>query len=60
VLALGTNIVRIVGTGLVARQWGELAANESLHAVWGIIVFIIAVMGLLGFQRFLQWANEYT
>jgi len=61
VLAVGANTVRIVGTGLIARQWGRLAANESLHATWGIVVFVLAVMGLLGFQRFLRWAmNEYA
>lgn len=60
-LAVGANIVRIVGTGLIARQWGALAASESLHAAWGVIVFLVAVMGLLAFQRFLQWAaNEYA
>ena len=60
-LAVGANIVRIVGTGLIAKEWGALAASESLHTTWGILVFVIAVMGLLGFQRFLQWAaNEYA
>jgi exosortase len=60
-LAVGANIVRIVGTGLIARRWGALAAEESLHMVWGILVFVIAVLGLLGFQRLLRWAtNEYA
>jgi exosortase len=60
-LAVGANIVRIVGTGLIANHWGALAANESLHTAWGILVFVIAVAGLLGFQRFLQWTtNEYA
>lgn len=60
-LAVGANVVRIVGTGLIARRWGALAADESLHMVWGILVFIVAVLGLLAFQRFLQWAtNEYA
>jgi len=61
VLAVGANIVRIVGTGLIARRWGALAADESLHLVWGILVFVIGVLGLLGFQRFLRWVtNEYA
>jgi exosortase len=61
ILAVGANIVRIVGTGLVARYWGALAANESLHTFWGIFVFVIAVGGLLGIQRILQWTtNEYA
>jgi exosortase len=60
-LAVGANVVRIVGTGLIARRWGALAADESLHLIWGILVFVIAVSGLLGIQRFLRWAtNEYA
>jgi exosortase len=60
-LAVGANILRIVGTGLIARRWGALAADESLHMIWGILVFVIAVLGLLGTQRFLRWAtNEYA
>jgi len=60
-LAVGANILRIVGTGLIARRWGALAADESLHMIWGIFVFVVAVLGLLGTQRFLRWAtNEYA
>jgi len=60
-LAVGANVVRIVGTGLIAWRWGDLAADESLHMAWGILVFVIAVGGLLGFLRFLRWAtNEYA
>jgi exosortase len=60
-LAIGANIVRIVGTGLIAAHWGSLAANESLHTFWGIVVFVIAVAGLLGIQRMLRWTtNEYA
>lgn len=61
VLSIGANIVRIVGTGLIAYKWGNLAANESLHSAWGILVFVIAVTGLLAFQRLLRWvSNEYA
>jgi exosortase len=58
VLSLGANLIRIVGTGIIAYQWGNLAANESLHWVWGVLVFMIAVLGLLGFQRLLRWASN--
>jgi exosortase len=61
VLAVAANTVRIVGTGLLAWRVGDLAANESLHEVWGLLVFVIAVGGLLAFQRFLRWAtNAYA
>jgi exosortase len=58
ILAIGANVIRIVVTGIIAWQWGDLAAEESLHATWGVIVFVIAVFGLLGFQRILQWATH--
>ena len=58
VLAVAANVTRIVGTGLIARHWGSLAANESLHTMWGIFVFVIAAGGLLAFQRLLRWTNN--
>lgn len=58
ILAVGANVIRIVVTGLIAWRWGDLAAEESLHATWGVVVFVIAVFGLLGFQRILQWATH--
>lgn len=57
-LAVSTNILRIVVTGLIASRWGELAAEESLHTTAGILVFIVAVFGLLGFQRVIQWTTD--
>lgn len=55
-LSLGANLIRIVGTGLIAYRWGNLAANESLHWFWGVLVFMIAVLGLFGVQKLLRWA----
>jgi exosortase len=54
VLAIVANVIRIVGTGLIARQWGNLAANESLHASWGVAVFLLGVLGLLGINHLLR------
>lgn len=60
VLATGGNIVRIVGTGLIASQWGNTAANESLHTAWSVCVFIAAVVGLFGIHQLVgraTWKN---
>jgi exosortase len=57
-LAVAANVLRIVGTGLIAHEWGGLAANDSLHATWGILTFIAAVTGLVSFHRFLQWVQH--
>jgi exosortase len=54
VLAIAANVIRIVGTGLIARQWGNLAANESLHAGWGLAVFLLGVLGLLGINKLMR------
>jgi exosortase len=54
-LAITANVIRIVGTGLIALRFGSVARNESLHTAWGIVAFILAVTGLLGFQRLLRW-----
>ena len=60
-LAIVANVIRIVGTGLLAWQFGGVAANESLHTAWGVVVFLIAVTGLLAFERLLRWAaNAYA
>ena len=60
-LSISANLVRIVGTGIVAQRWGNLAANESLHWAWGMMVFLIAVFGLFGLHKLLRWAsNENT
>ena len=61
ILAVATNVIRIVGTGLLAWRFGSVAANESLHTVWGVVIFLMAVAGLVAFQRFLRWAmNAYA
>ena len=57
ILAILANVIRIVGTGLIASRFGNIAADEMLHTVWGVLVFTIAVMGLFGFQRFLLWVT---
>jgi exosortase len=54
ILALAANVVRIVGTGLIARRWGNIAASESLHAAWGVLVFLMATAGLFGLQKALR------
>jgi len=58
VLSVGANIIRVTGTGLIAWHFGELAANESLHAAWGVLVFLGTLWGLLKFLRLLQWATR--
>jgi exosortase len=57
-LAVFGNVIRIVGAGLIASHSGKLAENESLHYVWGIVVFLMSVFFLLGFQRLMRWQRS--
>jgi len=53
-LAVVANVVRIVGTGLIARRWGNLVANESLHSGWGIAAFMFGMVGLVAIHQLLR------
>lgn len=57
ILAICANVFRIIGAGLIAERWGSLVANESLHTAWGVFVFIVAIVGLLGVHKFLRWIS---
>jgi exosortase len=54
-LAVATNVLRIVGTGMAWHWMGAVAANETLHAAWGVAMFMLAVLGLLGLQKWIPW-----
>lgn len=61
ILAICANVIRITGTGVIASRYRELAANDSLHELWGIMVFLSTIFGLLCLRRFLRWAvNAYA
>ena len=57
VMAVASNIVRIVGTAVAAQWFGPVAAKETLHVVWGVVVFVLATGGLLLTKMVLQWAS---
>lgn len=56
-LAICANILRIVGTGL---ETDALAANESVHVAWGVVIFLFSVGSLFGIQNLLRRATCKT
>lgn len=54
-MALLANVVRIVGTGLVAISFGREAAEGTLHTMWGMVVFLLGAAGLVAIQRISRW-----
>jgi len=46
------NIIRVTTTAAVAVKWGPELAEGKLHSLWGIAVFVIAVLGLMAITKF--------
>lgn len=53
-IAVGTNILRVVGTGLLARQYGAAAAQGFFHEFAGLILFSFALLLLAGLHSCLR------
>lgn len=58
-IAVLANAIRVAGTGLVSYWVSPAAADGFFHSFSGWIVFIVAFLGLLAFQRLmnLRWTR---
>jgi exosortase len=54
-IAIVANGGRVAGTGIAAHRFGPEAAQGFLHEFSGLMVFVVAFVMLLGFQRLLVW-----
>jgi exosortase len=50
-LIIMVNIIRVTTTAVVAVKWGSELAEGKLHSLWGIAVFIFAVLGLMAITK---------
>lgn len=58
-VALAANAFRVAGTGLLARWFGEKAAEGFFHSFSGWVVFVLAFLVLFGELMLLQrWAGK--
>ena len=51
-LIIMVNIIRVTTTAVVAVKWGPELAEGKLHSLWGIAVFVVAVLGLMAITKF--------
>ncbi|MCX5829529.1 MAG: exosortase/archaeosortase family protein [Deltaproteobacteria bacterium] len=51
-LIIMVNIIRVTTTAVVAVKWGPEMAEGKLHSLWGIAVFVVAVLGLMAITKF--------
>ena len=53
-VALLANLARVTGTGIMAELWGARAAMGLPHAVWGKIVYAVALVPFVGLVLFMR------
>ncbi|MET0308815.1 MAG: exosortase V [Sphingomonas sp.] len=54
-VAVVANIIRIVILVLITYYWGDAAAQSFLHSTAGIVMFVVALLGIFG----VDWLFEY-
>jgi exosortase len=53
-LAMAGNVARILTIALVAQRWGQDAAVRVYHDYSGLIVFVVAILLMVGFGELLK------
>ena len=53
-IAIFTNALRVIGTGILSRHYGAAAAEGFFHEFAGLLVFALAVVMLVGFGILLK------
>jgi exosortase len=52
-VAIGANAARVAGIGMAAHWYGPSAAEGAFHTISGWMVFVVAMLLMLAFQRVL-------
>ena len=59
-IAIFSNAIRIMGAGLLAHRFGPTAAEGFLHAFSGWVIFVIALVLMLGCHRVLRQIGKQS
>lgn len=57
-IAIFTNALRVIGTGLLAQYWGAKAAEGFFHEFAGLAVFVVAITLLIALGTLLTRGNR--
>jgi exosortase len=57
-IAIFTNALRVIVTGILAQYWGEKAADGFFHEFAGMVVFGLAMLMLVGVGALLRKTGE--
>jgi exosortase/archaeosortase family protein len=58
-IAVVANAARVAGTGLASHWISPAAADGFFHTFSGWLMFVVALVCLLAFQRLLELARSY-
>jgi exosortase len=56
-IAVATNALRVIVTGILAQWWGAKAAEGFFHEFAGMAVFVLAMAMLVAFGEMLRRAG---
>jgi exosortase len=59
-IAVATNALRVIGTGILAQWWGAKAAEGFFHEFAGMAVFVLAMAMLAAFGEILRRTGGAT
>ncbi len=59
-IAVATNMLRVIVTGILAQWWGAKAAEGFFHEFAGLAVFVLALVMLFAFGQMLQRSGGAT
>jgi exosortase len=57
-IAIFTNAMRVIGTGILAQHWGAKAAEGFFHEFAGLAVFALAMVMLVGLGAILKTRDQ--
>jgi exosortase len=57
-VAIGTNAIRIMGAGILARHFGPVVAEGFLHEFSGWVIFLVALVLMFGCHWILRHIGE--
>ena len=57
-IAIAVNMLRIVGTGVLAQHWGQATGEGFFHGFYGWAHFVVALGLLMGAHQLLRWSGK--
>jgi len=54
-ISFTANVIRVITLSLVTYYWGDAAGQGFLHGFAGIVLFVTALLLIIGVDAFLQW-----